>query len=102
MSERRFRHIPVVEGDSWSIISIRDLMGAALQMFSADAHVGSDFPEAPPTGARLQLHPRRMATSAPTVRATAPPSATVCRGSAKSRLGRRCHGRACALTRMSL
>ena len=45
MSERRFRHIPVVEGDKLvGIISIRDLMGAGLQMPSADAHVGSDFP----------------------------------------------------------
>jgi CBS domain-containing protein len=45
MSERRFRHIPVVEGDKLvGIISIRDLMGAGLQLPSDDAHVGSDFP----------------------------------------------------------
>jgi CBS domain-containing protein len=45
MSERRFRHIPVVEDDRLiGIVSIRDLMGAGLQMVSEDAHVGSDFP----------------------------------------------------------
>jgi len=45
MSERKFRHIPVVDGDRLvGIVSIRDLVGAGLQMVSADAHVGSDFP----------------------------------------------------------
>jgi CBS domain-containing protein len=45
MSERKFRHIPVVEGDRLvGIVSIRDLVGAGLQMVSDDAHVGSDFP----------------------------------------------------------
>jgi CBS domain-containing protein len=45
MSERKFRHIPVVEDDRLvGIVSIRDLMGAGLQMVSEDAHVGSDFP----------------------------------------------------------
>ncbi len=45
MSERRFRHIPVVEGEKLvGIISIRDLMGAGLQMPSEAAHIGSDFP----------------------------------------------------------
>jgi len=45
MSERKFRHIPVVEGDRLvGIVSIRDLVGAGLQMVTDDAHVGSDFP----------------------------------------------------------
>ena len=45
MSERRFRHIPVVdEGRLVGIVSIRDLVGAGLQMAPDDAHVGSDFP----------------------------------------------------------
>jgi CBS domain-containing protein len=45
MSERKFRHIPVVdEGRLVGIVSIRDLVGAGLQMVSEDAHVGSDFP----------------------------------------------------------
>ncbi|MGZ4294120.1 MAG: CBS domain-containing protein [Solirubrobacteraceae bacterium] len=45
MSERKFRHIPVVDGTHLvGIVSIRDLMAAGLQMQSADAHPGSDFP----------------------------------------------------------
>jgi CBS domain-containing protein len=45
MSERKFRHIPVVDGGRLvGIVSIRDLVGAGLQMVSEDAHVGSDFP----------------------------------------------------------
>jgi len=45
MSERRFRHIPVVDdGRLVGIVSIRDLVGAGLQLLPADAHVGSDFP----------------------------------------------------------
>ena len=45
MSERKFRHIPVVDADRLvGIVSIRDLVGAGLQMLSDDAHVGSDFP----------------------------------------------------------
>ncbi|HEX5195987.1 MAG TPA: CBS domain-containing protein [Gaiellales bacterium] len=45
MSERRCRHIPVVdEGRLVGIVSIRDLVGAGLQMAPDDAHVGSDFP----------------------------------------------------------
>jgi CBS domain-containing protein len=45
MTERRFRHIPVVdEGELVGIVSIRDLVSAGLQLPSADAHVGSDFP----------------------------------------------------------
>jgi CBS domain-containing protein len=45
MSERKFRHIPVVDGDRLvGIVSIRDLVGAGLQMVSDDAHHGSDFP----------------------------------------------------------
>ena len=45
MSERKFRHIPVVDGDQLvGIVSIRDLVGAGLQMTSDAAHVGSDFP----------------------------------------------------------
>ena len=45
MSERRFRHIPVMEGDDLvGIVSIRDLMSAGLHIGSADAHMGTDFP----------------------------------------------------------
>ncbi|HYX87196.1 MAG TPA: CBS domain-containing protein [Gaiellales bacterium] len=45
MSERKFRHIPVMEGDDLvGIVSIRDLMSAGLHIGSADAHVGTDFP----------------------------------------------------------
>lgn len=45
MSERQFRHIPVVDGDRLvGIVSIRDLMSAALHIQSADAHMGTDFP----------------------------------------------------------
>jgi CBS domain-containing protein len=45
MTERRFRHIPVVdEGRLVGIVSIRDLVGAGLQLASDAAHVGSDFP----------------------------------------------------------
>ena len=45
MSERKFRHIPVMEGDELvGIVSIRDLMSAGLHIGSADAHVGTDFP----------------------------------------------------------
>jgi CBS domain-containing protein len=45
MSERRFRHIPVMEGDELvGIVSIRDLMSAGLHIGSADAHMGTDFP----------------------------------------------------------
>jgi len=45
MNERKFRHIPVVdEGELVGIVSIRDLVGAAMHIASADAHVGSDFP----------------------------------------------------------
>jgi CBS domain-containing protein len=45
MTERRFRHIPVVDGDELvGIVSIRDLVGAGLQMPVDDAHHGSDFP----------------------------------------------------------
>jgi CBS domain-containing protein len=45
MTERKFRHIPVVDGDRLvGIVSIRDLVGAGLQLVSDDAHVGSDFP----------------------------------------------------------
>jgi CBS domain-containing protein len=45
MSERRFRHIPVMEGDELvGIVSIRDLMSAGLRIGSADAHMGTDFP----------------------------------------------------------
>src|ERR671926_1436299 len=43
MSERRFRHIPVMEGDELvGIVSIRDLMAAGLRIGSADAHMGTD------------------------------------------------------------
>jgi CBS domain-containing protein len=45
MAERKFRHIPVVDGAQLvGIVSIRDLMAAGLQMQPADAHPGSDFP----------------------------------------------------------
>jgi CBS domain-containing protein len=45
MSERQFRHIPVMDGDELvGIVSIRDLMSAGLRIGSADAHVGTDFP----------------------------------------------------------
>lgn len=45
MTDRRFRHIPVVDdGELVGIVSIRDLVSAGLQLPSADAHVGSDFP----------------------------------------------------------
>ena len=45
MTERRFRHIPVVEdGRLVGIVSIRDLVGAGLQMTPEEAHHGSDFP----------------------------------------------------------
>jgi len=45
MTERRFRHIPVVDqGRLVGIVSIRDLVSAGLQLPSAEAHVGSDFP----------------------------------------------------------
>jgi CBS domain-containing protein len=45
MNERKFRHIPVVDGDRLvGIVSIRDLMSAALHIQSADAHMGTDFP----------------------------------------------------------
>ena len=45
MSERRFRHIPVVEGGRLvGIVSIRDLVGAGMQMALEEAHHGSDFP----------------------------------------------------------
>ena len=45
MSERRFRHIPVMEDDKLvGIVSIRDLMSAGLRIGSADAHMGTDFP----------------------------------------------------------
>ena len=45
MRERNFRHIPVVDGERLiGIVSIRDLVGAGLQMVSDDAHHGSDFP----------------------------------------------------------
>jgi len=45
MTERRFRHIPVVDGGRLvGIVSIRDLVGAGLQMTPEDAHHGSDFP----------------------------------------------------------
>jgi CBS domain-containing protein len=45
MSERQFRHIPVVdEGKLVGIVSIRDIMAAGMQMASDEAHVGSDFP----------------------------------------------------------
>jgi CBS domain-containing protein len=45
MTERKFRHIPVLEGGQLvGIVSIRDLVSAGMQLASADAHVGSDFP----------------------------------------------------------
>ena|SRR5438105_12076662 len=45
MSERKFRHIPVVENDRLvGIVSIRDLVSTGMHMSSAEAHVGSDFP----------------------------------------------------------
>jgi CBS domain-containing protein len=45
MSERKFRHIPVVdEGRLVGIVSIRDLVGAGLRIQPADAHMGTDFP----------------------------------------------------------
>jgi CBS domain-containing protein len=46
MTERKFRHIPVVEdGELLGIVSIRDLVAAtAMHIPSAEAHFGSDFP----------------------------------------------------------
>jgi CBS domain-containing protein len=45
MNERRFRHIPVMEGGELvGIVSIRDLMSAGLRIASAEAHMGTDFP----------------------------------------------------------
>jgi CBS domain-containing protein len=45
MTERRFRHIPVVdEGQLVGIVSIRDLVSAGMAIPSADAHMGTDFP----------------------------------------------------------
>src|SRR5438067_11378485 len=45
MHDRKFRHIPVVEGGRLvGIVSIRDLVGAGLQMPLEEAHHGSDFP----------------------------------------------------------
>ncbi|MGN6378601.1 MAG: CBS domain-containing protein [Gaiellales bacterium] len=45
MSERKFRHIPVVDqGQLVGIVSIRDLVGAGLRIQPADAHMGTDFP----------------------------------------------------------
>jgi CBS domain-containing protein len=45
MTERKFRHIPVLEGGQLvGIVSIRDLVSAGMQLTSAEAHVGSDFP----------------------------------------------------------
>jgi CBS domain-containing protein len=46
MTERKFRHIPVVEdGELIGIVSIRDLVTAtAMHIPSAEAHFGSDFP----------------------------------------------------------
>ena len=45
MHDRKFRHIPVVEGGELiGVVSIRDLVTAGMHIHSADAHVGSDFP----------------------------------------------------------
>jgi CBS domain-containing protein len=46
MTERKFRHIPVVEdGELLGIVSIRDLVTAtAMHIPSGEAHFGSDFP----------------------------------------------------------
>jgi CBS domain-containing protein len=45
MSERKFRHIPVMDGPELvGIVSIRDIMSAGLRIGSADAHMGTDFP----------------------------------------------------------
>jgi CBS domain-containing protein len=46
MTERKFRHIPVVEdGELLGIVSIRDLVAAtAMHIPSGEAHFGSDFP----------------------------------------------------------
>jgi CBS domain-containing protein len=45
MTERRFRHIPVVdEGRLVGIVSIRDLVSAGMAIPSTDAHMGTDFP----------------------------------------------------------
>lgn len=45
MAEGKFRHIPVVEdGELVGVVSIRDLVTSGMQIGSADAHVGSDFP----------------------------------------------------------
>lgn len=45
MSERKFRHIPVVEaGEVIGVVSIRDLVTADMHIHHTDAHVGSDFP----------------------------------------------------------
>lgn len=45
MTERRFRHIPVIDdGELVGIVSIRDLVAVDLHIQPADAHVGSDFP----------------------------------------------------------
>jgi CBS domain-containing protein len=45
MTDRKFRHIPVVDGGELvGIVSIRDLVAAELQLPSESAHVGTDFP----------------------------------------------------------